>query len=149
MLVSCSRTGQHRPPRSGMPHPPQTSRGLAAAAEGEVKLPPQYSIPGRYAAALYMAAVKADKLAAVEDELSQVSDLVAQSQEFSAFVKDPSLPTQSKVEGLNAVLDKMGASDITKNFMGARACGGGALGQGWGGAGWCRVCFAARLQGAG
>lgn len=47
----------------------QGARGMAAAAEKEVKLPPQHGIPGRYAAALYMAAVKTDNLAKVTARL--------------------------------------------------------------------------------
>lgn len=92
-------------------------RGFAQAAETELKLPAQHTISGRYAAALYMAAAKADKLAAVEQELSQVATLVADSDDFKEFVLDPSIPTQAKVEGLNAVLGKLQASDITKNFV--------------------------------
>lgn len=97
----------------------QGSRGLAQAAEKGVKLPPQWGIPGRYAAALYMAAVKAGKLEAVEAELGQVANLVAQSQDFGAFISDPSVSASTKAEGLDAILKKMGASDITGNFVGA------------------------------
>ncbi len=50
----------------------QGTRGLAQAAEKEVKLPPQHGVPGRYAAALYMASVKTGTLGKVEEELSQV-----------------------------------------------------------------------------
>lgn len=95
----------------------QGSRGLAQAAEKQVVLPPQYGIPGRYAAALYMAAVKGDQLSAVEKELSQISGLLAESQEFREFVSDPSLPAKARTDGLHAVLGKMGATDITKRFV--------------------------------
>lgn len=44
----------------------------AGASEAAVNLPPQHGVPGRYAAALYMAAVKSGNLGKVEDELSQV-----------------------------------------------------------------------------
>ncbi|KAI3438137.1 hypothetical protein D9Q98_000578 [Chlorella vulgaris] len=95
------------------------SRGLAkAAVEKEVKLPPQHGVPGRYAAALYMAAVKTDSLAKVEGELSQVASLMSESKDFHAFVADPSVPREVKIDGLNSVLSKMGATDITKNFIG-------------------------------
>ncbi|KAL4452278.1 hypothetical protein ABPG75_007940 [Micractinium tetrahymenae] len=97
------------------------TRGLAQAAEKEVTLPPQHGVPGRYAAALYMAAVKTDTLGKVEDELSQVASLMAESRDFSAFVADPSVPRETKVDGLNSVLTKMGATDITKNFVGLLA----------------------------
>ena len=96
---------------------------MAAAAEKEIKLPPQHGIPGRYAAALYMAAVKGGTLSKVEQELGQVASLMGESKEFSSFVSDPSVPRHAKIDGLNSVLTKMGATDITKNFIGG--CVGG------------------------
>jgi len=95
----------------------QGVRGLAEAAGKDIKLPPQYGIPGRYAAALYLAAAKGNQLEKVEKELAQISSLMAESKEFSGFVSDPSLPSHVRVEGLDAVLKKMGASDITKRFI--------------------------------
>lgn len=95
----------------------QGALSRAYAAEAEIRLPPQFGIPGRYAAALYMAAVKENKLDAVEKELGQVAALLSDSKDFSAFVNDPSVPRNAKVDGVHAVLGKMGASDITKNFV--------------------------------
>lgn len=100
-----------------MCHDVQGSRALAQAAPQEVSLPPQYGIPGRYAAALYMAAVKGGSLSAVEKELSQISTLLSDSKDFKAFVTDPSLPSGTRTQGLHAVLNKMGACDITKRFV--------------------------------
>ncbi|PRW57049.1 ATP synthase subunit mitochondrial [Chlorella sorokiniana] len=94
------------------------ARGLAQAAEKEVKLPPQHGIAGRYAAALYMAAVKSDSLSKVESELGSVAQLMSESKDFSTFITDPSVPRNTKLDGLDAVLSKMGASEITKNFVG-------------------------------
>lgn len=94
------------------------ARSFAAAAEKEVKLPPQHGIAGRYAAALYMAAVKSDALSKVESELSSVAQLMSESKDFSTFIADPSVPRNTKLDGLDAVLSKMGASEITKNFVG-------------------------------
>lgn len=95
----------------------QGVRGLAEAAGKDIKIPPQYGIPGRYAAALYMAAAKGNQLDKVEKELAQISSLIAESKEFNSFVSDPSLPSKIRVQGLDAVLSKMGASDITKRFI--------------------------------
>lgn len=95
----------------------QGTRGLAAEAAKDVKLPPQHGVSGRYAAALYMAAVKAGTLEGVESELSQVSTLLSESADFRAFIDDPSVPNAAKTDGLTAVLSQMGASDITKNFV--------------------------------
>lgn len=83
-----------------------------------MKLPPQHGIAGRYAAALYMAAVKSDALSKVESELSSVAQLMSESKDFSTFIADPSVPRNTKLDGLDAVLSKMGASEITKNFVG-------------------------------
>ena len=105
----------------------QGSRGLAAAAQKEVQLPPQHGIPGRYAAALYMAAVKGENLAKVEEELSNVATLMSESKDFNAFVADPSVPRATKIDGLNSVLTKMGATDITKNFIGGCRASAGQL----------------------
>ena len=95
----------------------QGVRGLATAPGKEINLPPQYGIPGRYAAALYMAAAKGNQLDKVEKELAQISSLMVDSKEFHTFVSDPSLPAATRSEGLAAVLQKMGASDITKRFI--------------------------------
>lgn len=94
------------------------ARGLAQAAGKEVSLPPQHGVPGRYAAALYMAAVKTESLGKVEDELGQVAALMSESKDFTTFVADPSVPRAVKIDGLNSILTKMGATDVTKNFIG-------------------------------
>lgn len=96
----------------------QSSLTRAFAAEAaEVKLPPQFGIPGRYAAALYMAAAKGNKLDAVEKELGQVASLLSESKDFNSFVSDPSVPRKAKMDGIQAIMGKMNASDITKNFV--------------------------------
>lgn len=102
-----------------------------------MKLPPQHGVPGRYAAALYMAAVKTDSLGKVESELSNVAALMSESKDFAAFVADPSVPRTTKIDGLNSILSKMGATDITKNFVGAwdRRVGSWVA-HGWWGASW-------------
>lgn len=64
-----------------------------------------------------MAAVKANALDKVEKELAQISGLMTDSKEFRNFVLDPSVPSETRVEGLNAILGKMGASDVTKRFV--------------------------------
>lgn len=51
--------------------------------------------------------------------LPQVASLMAESKDFNNFVADPSVPRETKVDGLNSILTKMGATDVTKNFVGA------------------------------
>lgn len=79
---------------------------------------PVHGTAGRYAAALYMAGAKADKLDEIEEDLDQINDAAEESEEFRNFLKDPSIPKQSKQEALDAVLDGLKVSDLTKNFFG-------------------------------
>lgn len=64
-----------------------------------------------------MAAVKANQLEKVQKEVAQIAGLMKDSKEFNTFVSDPSLPSEARIQGLGAVLGKMGASDITKRFV--------------------------------
>ncbi|RMZ55311.1 hypothetical protein APUTEX25_003449 [Auxenochlorella protothecoides] len=96
---------------------PQGLRCFSEASAAELSIPPQFSIPGRYASALYMAAVKADKLDAVTNELSQMAGLLKQSDDFREFVSDPTVGQKVKVEGMSSVMDGLGASSTTKNFF--------------------------------
>ena len=48
----------------------------------------------------------------------QVYNLSGQSAEFGQFLEDPSIPKNKKVPALNAILDKMEVSDVTKHFLG-------------------------------
>ncbi|KFM24104.1 ATP synthase subunit O, mitochondrial [Auxenochlorella protothecoides] len=103
-----------------MAAPSPTPQGLRCSSEAsaaELSIPPQFSIPGRYASALYMAAVKADKLDAVTNELSQMAGLLKQSDDFREFVSDPTVGQKVKVEGMSSVMDGLGASSTTKNFF--------------------------------
>ncbi|KAL6780531.1 ATP5 [Auxenochlorella protothecoides x Auxenochlorella symbiontica] len=106
--------------RRGQNLPAVTTTGLrcfSEASAAELSIPPQFSIPGRYASALYMAAVKADKLDAVTNELSQMAGLLKQSDDFREFVSDPTVGQKVKVEGMSSVMDGLGASSTTKNFF--------------------------------
>ncbi|KAK2079222.1 hypothetical protein QBZ16_002913 [Prototheca wickerhamii] len=99
--------------------PVAAAKGLRpfAAEAREVVLPPQFSVPGRYAAALYMAASKAGDLDSVTKELSQMAGLLQQSDDFRQFVTDPTVGQNVKIEGLSGVMDGLGATDTTKNFF--------------------------------
>lgn len=94
----------------------QAVRGFAAEA-GAVRLPPQFTVAGRYAAALYMAASKAGALDNVSAELGRVTEIMASSDEFRNFVLDPTIPQGAKQAGVSSVLEGLGASEITRNFV--------------------------------
>jgi hypothetical protein len=80
-----------------------------------------FSVPGKYASALFVAAAKANKLEVVGQELLQVEQLIKTNPEFRAFLKDPVIPPPIKQKGLEDFFKAAGASEITKNFFGASA----------------------------
>lgn len=45
-------------------------------------------------------------------------NLTGESAEFEQFLYDPSIPKNKKVPALNAILEKMEVSDVTKHFFG-------------------------------
>ena len=88
------------------------------AAATAPKLPPQFGIPGRYAAALYMASFKSGTLSNVEKEVSSLLTVLTASPELKTFVAEPGMPAKTRSAGLSAVLDKVGVKDSTiKRFM--------------------------------
>ncbi|KAA6430068.1 MAG: ATP synthase subunit mitochondrial [Trebouxia sp. A1-2] len=96
------------------------ARGYAAESAPEQDTTPPitvHGIPGRYASALYTSAAKAGKLEAVQEELVEVYNLTGDSPEFEQFLYDPSIPKNKKVPALNAILDKMEVSDVTRHFL--------------------------------
>ncbi|DBB16554.1 hypothetical protein WJX82_009147 [Trebouxia sp. C0006] len=96
------------------------ARGFAAESAPEQDTTPPitvHGIPGRYASALYTSAAKAGKLEAVQEELVEVYNLTGDSPEFEQFLYDPSIPKNKKVPALNAILDKMEVSDVTRHFL--------------------------------
>ena len=81
-------------------------------------LPPQFGIPGRYAAALYMASFKANTLDKVGKEVESLAELLRTSPELKSFVTEPGMPAKSRAAGLHSVLEKMGiTTGVTKRFM--------------------------------
>ena len=88
------------------------------AAASSPKIPPQFGIPGRYAAALYMASFKAGTLSNIEREVSALLSVLSSSAELKTFVSEPGMPAKTRSAGLGAVLDKVGVKDATvKRFV--------------------------------
>uniref|UniRef100_A0A1I7WNP7 Oligomycin sensitivity conferral protein n=1 Tax=Heterorhabditis bacteriophora TaxID=37862 RepID=A0A1I7WNP7_HETBA len=96
-----------------------------------VKTPIQvHGIEGRYAAALYSAAHKQNKLDQVDKDLQTVRDIYRQNQQFKDFVLDPTLKAMKKKATIQAIAQKIGLSTesgsflilvIAKNFLGLLA----------------------------
>eukprot|EP00045_Choanoeca_perplexa_P022825 m.10988 g.10988 ORF g.10988 m.10988 type:complete len:214 (-) comp9733_c0_seq1:56-697(-) len=103
----------------------QASRSLSTSAirAAEAKKAPIqiFGIEGRYAHALYSAASKKQALDKVEKELTQVANLVGESQQFADFLKNPVLSRQEKSSIVQDIMKQQKVSDTTVNFFGALA----------------------------
>lgn len=87
---------------SPMPQPPITLFGL----------------DGRYATALYTAAVRQNSLDAVERDLSQLQNLINKDKTVQAFLENPTVTAQAKADGIKALLSKAGnVNALTKNLF--------------------------------
>ncbi|KAL3680097.1 hypothetical protein R1sor_023053 [Riccia sorocarpa] len=103
-----------------------STRGLAAGASGkvqgkqeDVQVPlPMYGVPGKYASALYVTAVRGNALEPVEQELKSVVGAAERDSVFGQFMKDPSVPKDVRMKAIQDLFGKQSSySDITKNFL--------------------------------
>ena len=76
-----------------------------------------FGLEGRYAHALYSAAVKSKKENAVEGDLNKFSSLLKADKYLQEFVDDPTLQRRSKLEKLNTILAQHKFDKITMNFF--------------------------------
>jgi len=100
----------------------QSIRPFSAAAEASKAkdiIPPKnlFSVHGKYASALFVAAAKAKQLDVVGKELEQLEQVIKGNAEFRSFLKDPILSPAVKQKGLEEFFKAAGASDITVNFF--------------------------------
>lgn len=92
-------------------------RSLSSAAlpaEAPIAL---FGVAGRYATALYTAAAKKGELESVETDLKLISDAMAASKPFKAYVGDPGVPRGAKASKMVDILTAANASSTTKNAM--------------------------------
>ncbi|PIN27175.1 Mitochondrial F1F0-ATP synthase, subunit OSCP/ATP5 [Handroanthus impetiginosus] len=85
-----------------------------------------FGVPGNYASALYISAVKANVLDKVESELLSLVKASKRSSTFSQFMKDLSVTADTRVKAINDICAQAKFSEITKNFL--RGMGGGSRG---------------------
>lgn len=89
-------------------------RGLATvAASSSIK-----EIAGRYATALFDLASDAKALDAVADDLRQIQTCLDESDDLAAVLRSPVMSREDQGRAMSAVLDKLGANDLTKKFVG-------------------------------
>ncbi|CAG8517474.1 9294_t:CDS:2, partial [Acaulospora colombiana] len=96
---------------------PKLARGFAAPVTSSSVKPPitLHGIDGRYATALYTAAIKSSTLDNVESELKQVKSVIDKDSGIRAFIQDPSLNRKEKNKRIQEFLGKY--SKTTKNFF--------------------------------
>lgn len=92
------------------------SRALSSALPAEAPIA-LFGVAGRYATAIYTAAAKKSELESVEADLKMLSDTMAASAPFKAYVTDPGVPRGAKAAKMVEILTAAGASTTTKNAM--------------------------------
>ncbi|KAF7723339.1 ATP synthase F0 subcomplex subunit OSCP atp5 [Apophysomyces ossiformis] len=97
---------------------PKLARGYAAAAT-PIKAPVTlYGLDGRYATALYTAAVRQNALEAVEKDLKQLQTIVSKEKAIQDFLENPTVTRSAKMEGVHALLKKSGkVNALTANLF--------------------------------
>ncbi|VDO36911.1 unnamed protein product, partial [Brugia timori] len=76
-----------------------------------------HGVEGRYAAALYSAAVKDKTLDTIDKDLKSLQDVYKTSVKFKNFVLDPALTPLSKVNTVKDVAKNLNVSKETLNFL--------------------------------
>lgn len=72
---------------------------------------------GRYAQALYELAQEQSATEQVAQNLSDFSSLIAESPDLQRFIKSPVFSAEEQVKALTALLERIGVSGITANFL--------------------------------
>lgn len=75
-------------------------------------------LAGRYAAALFELADEGKALDAVAEDLVVLQKALDESEDMTRLVRSPVLDRDEQWKAMTALLDKMGASDLTKKFLG-------------------------------
>ncbi len=76
---------------------------------------------GRYATALYDLAVEAGAPDVVERDLAQIADLLRESPDLLRLVRSPLFDRAAQSRAFGAVLERLGANELTKKFIGLLA----------------------------
>nr|P22778.1 RecName: Full=ATP synthase subunit O, mitochondrial; AltName: Full=Oligomycin sensitivity conferral protein; Short=OSCP; Flags: Precursor [Ipomoea batatas]AAA33388.1 F-1-ATPase delta subunit precursor (EC 3.6.1.3) [Ipomoea batatas]GMD62582.1 ATP synthase subunit O, mitochondrial-like [Ipomoea batatas] len=90
----------------------------SASKEQKIKVPlTMYGVSGNYASALYLAAVKSNTLEKVESELYDLVEASKKSPTFSQFMRDPSVPVDTRVNAIKEICAQAKFGDTTQNFL--------------------------------
>lgn len=78
-------------------------------------------LAGRYATALFELADEAKSLDAVSADLARLRALVEGSADMARFVRSPVVSRDEQGKAIAAILERLGVSQLTKNFIGLLA----------------------------
>ena len=87
-----------------------------AAAEPNVA-----GLAGRYAAALFELARDSRVLDQVADDLDALGRMIGASADLARLIRSPVLKRQDQARAIDAILTKVGAGQLTRNFVGVVA----------------------------
>lgn len=90
------------------------SAASASPLEAPIRL---HGVAGRYALAMYNAAIKQGKLDKVESEFKLARQMVEENEPFRRFIKSEALMRYEKKEGVAAVLAKGGFDPLVIDFF--------------------------------
>lgn len=79
------------------------------------------SLAGRYASALFDLASEAGTVTAVESDLDSLEAALGESGELRALIRNPEISREQIGKVMTGVGQKIGLSDLTKNFLGVLA----------------------------
>jgi len=79
------------------------------------------SLAGRYASALFELASEAGTVTAVESDLDSLEAALGESAELRALIRNPEISREQIGKVMTGVGQKIGLSDLTKNFLGVLA----------------------------
>jgi F-type H+-transporting ATPase subunit O len=95
-------------------------RGLATAAtthSNVAEIPKVFGTTGRYATALYSAALKQNSFDAVSADVTQMQSMQSSSASFDDFLRNPTLARSAKVDILSGIVQKAGFSRTFSDFL--------------------------------
>ena len=79
------------------------------------------SLAGRYASALFDLASEAGTVTAVESDLDSLEAALGESAELRALIRNPEISREQIGKVMTGVGQKIGLTDLTKNFLGVLA----------------------------
>ncbi|XP_072966089.1 ATP synthase subunit O, mitochondrial-like [Typha angustifolia] len=117
--------------RLGSALPPLFREGFRSFAiqtkssDAKIKVPLSlFGGSGNYASALFLAASKANALDKVQSEILDVVEASKKSPLFSQFMKDSSVPRETRVKAVQEIFSEAGFTDVTINFLAVLADNG-------------------------